>query len=350
MEIGALLPPPLSVDLAKIEGVIKSQPEDFVVEEIPSYQPCGEGEHLYLWVEKRDVSAEELVRDISATAGVSRNDVGIAGMKDRFAVTRQLVSIPAKSQPNFANWKHDQIKILSQDLHGNKLRSGHLRGNKFEIVVRRIDPEMFGRIEPIVDFLHANGIPNLFGRQRFGRQNETLKTGFDLITGRLKPGKIPRSRRKFLLRLALSSVQSYLFNQYVGARIEAGFFRQVLLGDVMEVRASGGKFIVEDVAAEQARFEQGETSITGPIYGPKMKQPTDAAAELEADLLEKNGLSAEDFARFQRLTTGSRRAIALGRVEIDWDIKDSALTLRFELPSGSYATVVLREFLRKEIA
>ncbi|MFO1096230.1 MAG: tRNA pseudouridine(13) synthase TruD, partial [Planctomycetaceae bacterium] len=133
--------PFLTADLPGIGGLLKQSPDDFVVEEIPAYVPSGEGEHLFLWVEKRDLSAEQLHARISRVLQISRNDVGIAGLKDRRAVTRQFVSVPAKSAARIADIDCPELRVLSATPHRNKLRTGHLRGNRFEILVRDVCPD-----------------------------------------------------------------------------------------------------------------------------------------------------------------------------------------------------------------
>ena len=130
-----------TTDLPGIGGKIKQSPEDFVVEEIPAYQPCGEGEHLFLWVEKRDVSAEAMLKHFADIFRIRQRDIGVAGLKDRFAVTRQFISIPAKQEDLVSNANTDSIQVLSAKRHRNKLKTGHTRGNRFQLVVREPNQE-----------------------------------------------------------------------------------------------------------------------------------------------------------------------------------------------------------------
>lgn len=348
MNLSDVIPPPLTVDLPGVFGKIKSSPEDFVVEEVPVYQPCGEGEHLFLWIQKRDVSAEELVKRISRAAQVSRNDIGVAGLKDRFAITRQFVSVPATAESALATFADEQIQILSQTRHTNKLRTGHLLGNRFEIVVRETPSDAEARISEIAQRLSISGMPNYYGSQRFGRAGETLSLGCDLLAGRKSSGDIPRKRRKFLLRLALSAAQSFLFNQYVGRRIADGQFSEVQLGDVMEVTATRGKFVVTDVVAEQLRCNTGEISITGPLFGSKMKAAEREPAGMESKLLTDYDFTSKAFDQFPKLTRGARRPIAIRELNLRWEFKENKLRFEFFLPAGSYATILLREFIREE--
>ncbi|HTI50561.1 MAG TPA: tRNA pseudouridine(13) synthase TruD, partial [Planctomycetaceae bacterium] len=260
------------------------------------------------------------------------------------AVTRQMVSIPARCEADLSRFRHDQIRVLESRRHGNKLRTGHLRGNRFSILIRGAAADALNRARAIADRLAVTGIPNYFGDQRFGRDNETLELGFELLRGTKRPGSIPRARRKFLLRLALSAVQSSLFNQALAARLAEGTLHTVVPGDVMQVVASGGPFVVEDVPREQARFGAGEIVISGPIFGPKMKQPTGEVAAREAALLATAGLTLEAFTQYANLTPGTRRPYLIRIGDLRVAEKREGIRFDFTLPSGSYATVVLREF------
>src|SRR5205807_3348057 len=144
-------------------GRIKAQPEDFEVEEIPAYEPCGEGEFLYLWVQKRGMGAEYFVRQLAKRLQIPPDEVGTAGMKDRHAVTRQWVSVPASCEPRLAGLEGDGIRVLQTSRHGNKLRPGHLHGNRFRILVRDVEPEAAARLPALVEALRQGGLPNFYG-------------------------------------------------------------------------------------------------------------------------------------------------------------------------------------------
>ncbi len=264
--------------LPGIGGLSKDRAEDFAVEEISAYPPDGTGEFLFLWVEKTGLSAEQLVSHLARCLKIAHQDVGTAGMKDRQAVTRQMVSVPARCQALVETFAHEQIRILEVHRHHNKLRTGHLRGNRFSILIRNVAVGALERALAIGARLAETGVPNFFGDQRFGRDAETLKLGLELLQGTKKPSAIPRARRKFLLRLALSAVQSALFNRALVDRMNGGLLHQVLVGDVMQVVASGGPFVVEDADCDQARFNAGEIVVSGPIFGPKMKPPAGEVA------------------------------------------------------------------------
>jgi tRNA pseudouridine13 synthase len=349
--------PYLTWDLPGIGGVIKQSPEDFVVEEISAYQPSGEGDHLFLWVEKRDVSAEQLTRHIATVLNISNRDIGVAGLKDRIAITRQYVSVPAQCEQSIGNIESDSIQILSSAKHQNKLRTGHLKGNCFSILVRcdatnregealaepirSLDP-----VQQIAEQITTRGFPNYYGQQRFGHDGQTLALGFDLLRGNKTPRDLPGSRRRYLLRFSLSAVQSFLFNQALAERLTDGLLHQVLPGDVMQVSESGGIFVVEDAIREQQRFDDQEIAITGPMFGIKMKKPQGDVLKREFDLLSKNQLTLDQYREFKKLMPGTRRPYLMIPEEFQADPEPEGIRFRFTLPSGVYATTLLREFMK----
>lgn len=332
-----------------IGGRLKCEPEDFVVEEVPAYEPSGEGEHLYLWVEKRDVSHEQLLRHLAAVLNVSRNDIGSAGMKDRRAITRQYVSVPAVCESRLEDVQSDAVRILDAHRHPHKLRSGKLRGNRFDILVRDADHNAEELIEPIRKQVQQSGFPNYFGPQRFGKDNSTLEIGLELLRGEKTPRDLPPSRRRFLLRLSLSAVQAFLFNESLTRRLEDDSVCQVLCGDMMQVVASGGLFVVEDVDREQQRLELGEIAITGPMFGPKMRSPQGEPLARERSLLREYELTDECWAQFRRLCAGTRRPYVVRPTEFSVTVEREGIRFAFVLPPGSYATVLMAEFLKSDI-
>jgi tRNA pseudouridine13 synthase len=337
--------PRIAGDLPGTGGVIKKEPDDFEVEEIPAYEPDGDGEHLYLWIEKRGVPADELVRRVARAARVSPRDVGTAGLKDARAVTRQWVSVPAPAESSLSELDARDLRVLRVARHRNKLRTGHLQGNRFRILVRDVGPDALARAEAIVARLEETGLPNFFGAQRFGRGGETVEIGWTLLRGERSAAlsRAPRGRRGFLKRLALSAAQAALFNDFLCRRMADGLLHDVVDGDVMQVAASGGPFIAEELERERARLARREIVVTGPMFGPKMRGPRRAAADRELAVLEANCLAAEAFDGHGKILSGTRRAILIRPVELAVAAVGEGLELRFELPSGSYATRLVAE-------
>jgi len=324
-----------------VGGKIKQSPEDFFVEELPAYELSGEGEWLFLLIEKRDLSTPALVDHISDVLGIPRDQIGTAGRKDGFAVTRQFVCVPARAFESADQIETDRLTVLDQRRHGNKLRTGHLRGNRFRIQLRNVSINAAGQTDAIVSELKLVGFPNWFGDQRFGARDDSDDLGLRLLRG-----ERTRRLRKDGLRFALSAAQSRLFNYWGAARIRDGLSHRVLSGDVMQVAASGGPFVVQDVPTEQARFDDRETMLTGPIFGPKMKQPDSEAAEREQLVLNDFDLTPESFELFRRLTMGTRRPLLAFVDDLEATPTADGLQLCFSLPSGTYATSLLREICK----
>lgn len=348
--------PVMTADLPGISGTLKSRPEDFVVEEIPAYLPSGEGDHLYLWIEKTGVPADQLGRHLANALAIMPRDLGTAGMKDTHAVTRQFVSVPRHVEERLSAIDNDSIRLLSATPHRNKLKTGHLKGNRFVILLRdargngATSDDALSQAQVIADRLRQTGVPNYFGSQRFGNKNSTLKLGLKLLTEARSPSDMPREsakpNRRFLHRLALSAGQSWLFNQILAERLSEGLLHQLMLGDVMQVCASGGLFDVRDLAVEQPRFDAHETVVAGPMFGPKMKPTLHEPAIREQRVLKAAGLTMDAFRRFGDLTDGTRRPMLVWLNDLQVTSTLDGLLFEFSLPSGAYATVVLREFMK----
>jgi len=239
--------------------------------------------------------------------------------------------------------------------HTNKLRAGHLHGNRFRVIVReepahaqplsRAAGERGARAAAIVEQLRQLGLPNFYGAQRFGRDGATLHLGLAMLQGETAERKV---RNPFLKRLALSAVQSAVFNQYLGQRVADGLLRRVLAGDVMAKYPFGGMFVAEDVEREQARFDAREIVSAGPIFGRKTYPAGRAAAEREAATLTACGLSTAQFAGFGKLLLGTRRHNLVYVDDLACEQLPEGLRFSFTLPAGSYATILLRELMKKE--
>ena len=339
-----MTPPLLTPDLPGCGGTIRVRDEDFEVEEVPSYEPSGAGDHLFLWVEKRGMAPEYFARQIAQRLGLHPGDVGTAGLKDRHALTRQWVSVPKEAEPNVGKIDGNGVRVLKTGRHTNKLKAGHLHGNRFRILVRDVEPAAGERLGPLLDRLRQRGLPNFYGPQRFGRDGSTVELGWQCLAG-----KAPRRLRPFLFRFALSAVQSLLFNDYLGRRLQDGLFRTVLDGDVMAKWPAGGMFVTRDSPAEQARFDVKEIVTAGPMFGKKTYPAEGTAAAREADVLRAHELTLNSFGGFGKLVLGTRRhnLVYLDDLTAAWE--PDGLRLGFTLPAGSYATILLREVMKTAV-
>ena len=322
---------------AAIGGVVKSRASDFVVTERPLYQPSGDGDHLYLSVRAVGLPHDVMVRRLAELVGLPAGLVRTAGIKDRTAITRQWVSLPT-GRTVAPGDLGDGLEILAVSRHGNGLKIGHLTGNRFDLVVRDVASDAADQVQSAIGQL-SNRFANGFGPQRFGRELTTLRRGLALLANG-GDQSLSKSARRF----ALNAVQSGVFNATLKDRIEAGTATIVLDGDVIGFPNRGGVFVATDPAAEQLRVDAGETVITGPLPGAKSKRAAGLAATLEAAAVARLGLAPDSLDPFRSFVPGTRRPLIVSPVWHRIEMCDSNLQLSFDLPAGSYATEVVRQF------
>lgn len=338
--------PFVTPDLAGSGGVLRATPEDFRVDEVPAYLPTGAGPHLYVLVEKRGRTTREVVRALAAALGVPERDAGFAGMKDKDAVTTQWLSFPVARDPDPGALAGPGLRVLELSRHGNKLRTGHVRANRFSLLVRGGDP---ARARAAAGALEARGLPNFFGPQRFGTEGRNAEVGRALLRGEETPEVRRAARDRFLRRLSISAYQALLFNRWLAERMADGLFAAAVRGDVMKKLDTGGLFGCEDPAADSPRVARFEISPTGPMFGHKLRPAAPEALAREERILAAEGISLAGFARGGGEAEGTRRAARLP-VRVEIEPEEDGYRARFELPKGSYATVVLRELMKEEAA
>ena len=338
--------PLVTADLPGSGGSVRAVPEDFRVDEVPAYLPSGAGSHLYVRIEKRGRTTRDAVRALAHALGVPERDAGYAGMKDKDAVTTQWLSFPLARDPDPATLASPGLRVLEVSRHGNKLRTGHVRANVFSIAVRGGDPE---RARAAAAALAARGLPNYFGPQRFGTEGRNAEVGRALLLGPETPETRRASRDRFLRRLSLSAYQALLFNRWLAERMADGLFAAALRGDVMKKLDSGGLFDCDDPAIDGPRVAAFEISPAGPMFGHKLRAASHDALAREERLLAAEGIGLADFARGGGEAEGTRRAARL-RVAVAVEEEPGGYRARFELPKGSYATVVLGELVKGEAA
>jgi len=332
--------PYLTSNLPGVAGVIRHLPQDFQVEEVPAYSPLGSGEHLFVLIEKVGLATRAVFEFLRDHLHINEAHIGVAGLKDKHALTRQWFSIPARYEPRLEGLAElEGVRVLERGLHPHKLKVGHLRGNRFRILIRAGGeaPLSKPRVEAILRELERQGVPNYYGPQRFGLGGLNPLKGYALA----QKNKVhsPSWLKKFLL----SSLQSLLFNDWLALRLEEGLFTQVIEGDVAKKHDTGGEFIVQDAARENPRALRFEISATGPLYGKKYREAEGLARALEDRILQKYRLERSHFASRR----GDRRLIRFPLTE--WGVEEApeGLWVRFFLPKGAYATAVLRELMKR---
>ena len=319
-------------------GRLRQTPADFQVQEIPAYLPAGEGEFLYLQVRKTGHTTAHVLRELCAQLGIKERDVGVAGLKDRHAVTTQWLSLPGKFEERLSRFALDGVELLEVTRHTNKLGMGHLAGNRFVIRVREAAGQA-ARAAEVIHTLARQGVPNYFGPQRFGLGGLNAEEGLRVLRGESRL-RDPRVRR-FLT----SSVQSAVFNRFVSLRVERALLDAVVAGDMAKKHATGGVFMVEEAAVETPRARQGEISATGTLFGRKTKPLTLDAGVLEQEALDAFGLTPAVFDSRR----GDRRFCRVFPGEVEVEPQPDGYTVTFSLPRGSFATSVLREMMKSDI-
>ena len=400
--------PYLTSEFPGIGGVIKQRDEDFFVQEIPLYEPSGEGEHVYAEIQKIGASTFDAIRRIGSALRVSSRDIGYAGLKDARALTRQVVSIQGTTPEAVMALQLPDLTVQWAARHTNKLRLGHLWGNRFAIKIRQVNPTDVVRLPPLLKVLTERGMPNYFGEQRFGRRGDNALLGAALIAAddnrllhlllgspnpELDDAAAMESRQAFdrgdlesalnrfprhcgmecrvlarliktgnpaaavksidekIRRLWVSALQSELFNQVVARRI--GSLDQVQNGDLACKHENGACFLVEDAAVESPRANRFEISPTGPMIGYRMPLPQGRPLDIEQQVFAGRDLKPDHFRLAgHHKVKGVRRPLRVKPTEVDLsagvDDQGAHITLAFALPAGSYATSLLREVMKTD--
>lgn len=339
--------PLVTADLPGIGGSVRATPEDFEVEELPAYLPCGQGTHLFLWVEKRGRTTRELAHELARALRVPERDIGVAGQKDRHALTRQYLSVPNIAPEKAQGLTGEGWRVLDAALHGNKLKTGHLQGNRFKIRIQGVAPGAARTANAVAEALRVRGLANLYGPQRFGRGGSNLPLGRGLVTGGAGADLAQARRDRFLKRMAVSAYQAWLFNRVLAERLRDGLFATAVPGDLMKKAETGGLFRCEDAAADAPRVARFEISPTGPIFGHRMMEPAGEALERERRVLQGEGLTLQSFKPLKGDAEGARRPL---RLPADIEVRDEgeSVVVAFALPKGSFATAVLREIQKAD--
>ncbi len=406
--------PFLTVDLPGVGGVIKTRPEDFLVEELPLYEASGSGDHTYALIEKKGIGTREALDRLARALSVVRREIGLAGLKDARAVARQWISLEHVGPQQLEQVSVPDVRILRTTRHTNKLKPGHLAGNRFAVRLRKLAlplPQASETAGQVLSVLSRRGVPNYFGPQRFGNRQDNQRLGkavvkndvavfTDLLLGhpdeeldsppvfqartlyeqdryeeaaRLWPGHFFDQRRalriltqshgnkkrvfhtidKHLKGLYISAYQSDLFNRILAARMPD--IDRLLLGDMAYLHVNGACFRVEQPEVEQPRCGRFEISPTGPLLGGRTTRLTGPAGAIENPVLDAENLDENDFRRMKHLgARGGRRPLRFqpraAAVTSGEDDLGPYLEFRFELDAGCYATSLIAEITKDRTA
>jgi tRNA pseudouridine13 synthase len=330
--------PPVTSSLAGTGGILRTLPEDFRVEELPLYLPQGHGSHAYALIEKTNLTTRDLVVALTRE-GLKEKEIGVAGLKDKVAVTQQWLSVPNKHAGAFeALERLEGVKVLETSRHQNRLGMGHLKGNRFTIRVRQPQPNAVAKAQAILDDLRQVGVPNYFGPQRFGIGGKNAVDGYRLVHREAVPGGY------HLKGFFISSLQSLVVNHLLAWRIEQNLFDAVVLGDWAKKHDTGGVFKVE-TQGEAERAKRFEISATLPLFGKKVKMSEGRVGEIEQEVLAFLELTWVKFASRR----GDRRYSRLPLGETNLQATENGYVIQFDLMRGAFATSLLRELLKTDV-
>lgn len=343
VQIASIRSLPYSTECPNVSGVLRQQIDYFQVEEVLGFEPEGDGEHVFIYIEKKALNTQEVAQKLAVFAGLPLRQISYSGMKDRNAITRQWFSvhIPGNKNINFSELNNDNLTVLKQQRHLRKLRRGTHRGNRFSIILTNtgaaLDKEIF---KEKVQRISIDGFPNYFGEQRFGRGGQNLQKAQAWFNGEFKP-------KRHLRGIYLSAVRSFLFNQVLASRVIDRTWNTIMPGELVMLNGTNSVFLHKDEELGQ-RLVAGDIHPTGPMYGKTVKlMPGKIVSELEAKILgqypnltaglEQNGLKSE------------RRSLRVIPQMLESDWKNDQIHLTFTLPSGSFATALVRELVNYTI-
>ena len=325
-----------------ISGQFKSTAEDFKVTEILGYEPIGDGEHIYLWVCKTGLNTAYLAEQIAKFTQLPLRAVTYAGRKDKHAQTKQWFSVhlPGKGEFDWTKFSEPGAEVLSSIRHNKKLRTGVLKGNRFDITLRQLSSK--SGIDERLQQIKKTGVPNYYGSQRFGSTLHDPRGGNLVLADKMINGEAIRNRNK--RSMAISALRSWLFNEILHSRLQNGYLNKPLIGDVMQLAGSNSFFCAEQIDNSiDQRIEKRDIYLSAPLWGKGQLASQADALQFELDSAKQH------FAVTQTLESlglkQERRAINLFPNDLEWSWTNDTLNLSFSLPAGTFATSVLRELV-----
>lgn len=318
---------------------LRSQPEDFCVQETLSFEPSGNGNHAYLYIQKREFTTEELAKHIARVAGVTTGAVGYAGLKDRHAVTSQWFSVDlsGKSEPNWRQLEGNNVQVLNVTCHERKLKKGAIKHNRFALTLRNLQGDV-AQLDRRLQQVCRRGVPNYFAEQRFGIEENNLQAAYRMLTGGQKV------KNRYLRGLYYSAARSFLFNHVLSNRVSRDLWDRAVRGDALVLDGSRAFFVAHEIDESiQQRLACGDIHPSGPLWGKGELASQHEARALELQVLQDfqtwcQGLDAQGLEQ-------QRRALRVLPRELSWQFAGNQLRLEFSLPSGAYATSVARELV-----
>ncbi|VVP74719.1 tRNA pseudouridine synthase D [Pseudomonas fluorescens] len=320
-------------------AVLKAVAEDFQVDEVLDIPLSGQGEHLWLWVEKRELNTEEAARRLARASGVPLRNISYAGLKDRQALTRQWFSLhlPGKADPDLSRAEDASLRILKQVRHSRKLQRGAHSANGFTLRLTALAAD-HQALDARLAQIKQQGVPNYFGSQRFGHAGGNLVDARDWAARAALP-----EQRNVRSRL-LSTARSHLFNQVLAARVAEGSWHTAQVGDLLAFTDSRSFFPAGVQECSDPRLAILDLHPTGPLWGEGPTPTQGVTALVEQRIGDENSALCQWLARAGM--GHERRILRLPIGELTWHYPEpDILQLQFVLPAGCFATVVVRELV-----
>lgn len=335
MPVSTLFPFQHAYSAPSASALLKTIPEDFIVTETIAYSLSGEGEHVWCWVEKINQNSEWVAKQIAKFCGVTNSQMGVAGKKDKQAVTYQWMSchLPGLKTPDFSKLNIQGVQVLKTIRHHKKLQTGGLSGNRFELNLTEVKGDK-RRIELSLNQVKQQGFANYFGEQRFGIEAENLPKASAFFKGKIRPKRHQKT-------MYISAARSWLFNEILSQRIAEGSWNKYQAGDAFQLAGSQKWFVDDGDVKLIARLDELDIHPTGALFGKGNLAAKLSVAKLENTIFAQHPIWTEGLAKLG--LKQERRALRVVPHDMDWHWKNDDLQLKFSLPAGSYATMLVRE-------
>ena len=302
------------------------------------FEPSDDGPHALIYVEKEDLTTLDLIDEVARAARVRPREIGYCGLKDRYAVTRQWLSLPLIRAGEAKTWDFEKWRVVEVRRNRRKLKIGAHKRNRFVLRIVDLDGETNDLTSRIAT-LGKQGVPNYFGAQRFGHQGDNLRRARRWFVDGVE---LNRRQRRF----ALSAARSWLFNRVLSARVASGTWSTLLDGEPVSLDGSRSFFHPKEDEAQslKQRLTRLDVHPSGPLWGQGDSEATDACAAVEAEAMLDlqwlaDGLAGEGLRQ-------ERRALRLAVMDLEATHDDATLELRFALNKGAFATSVVHELVR----
>ncbi|MFC3123297.1 tRNA pseudouridine(13) synthase TruD [Agaribacter flavus] len=332
-----------------LTGTLKQTPQDFVVKEVLGFTPTNSGEHSFLWIKKTNLNTAYVAELLAKFCQVPLRNIGYAGRKDKRAETYQWFSVyhASRPKPDWNKFKQEDMEIVNRTFHDKKLKTGSLRGNTFSINIQLHQAPCETWLDERMKAISEQGVPNYFGQQRFGemqtREGNMVLNGNLRLGERLLAGEAIKNRNK--RSMVISALRSWLFNQMLSERIERGLFDCLLVGDVLQLSGSKSYFVCtkDEFSRNNQRRVDRDVQLTASLWGQGKPLSRDDALVFESSVVNEYRILGDKLTELG--LKQERRATVLYVKDLDYQVDSDILKLKFELPSGAFATSVIREIV-----